>query len=250
MNAPSPMGLEVDIRRKAYPAAAGQQSQPVIQGLQFTARPGEFIAILGPSGCGKTTLLNILAGLDPDFDGSVRLPDRTGGGEPRVGYVFQNMRLLPWRTVMQNVMLPLPDSPDARARAEALLAEMQLGDVHDAYPERLSIGMQRRVALARAFAHRPDMLLMDEPFVSLDEPTAARLRLVLHEIWRAHPTTVLFVTHDSREALQLADRVVILSPRPSAVARIVEPGLPPDMRNDPLQLEARRQELFSDLSVQ
>jgi NitT/TauT family transport system ATP-binding protein len=167
-----------------------------------------------------------------------------GRERPVLGYVFQNPRLLPWRTVYENLALVLDRSADAEARIVPLLEAMDLCRVRDQYPGRLSVGMARRAALARAFVVQPDLLLMDEPFVSLDEPTAQRLRALLLEVWHARPTTVLFVTHNLREAIQLADRLVLLSPPPTRVLADLSIDLPRSRRTDEAAVEAFRAELL------
>jgi len=224
--------LEIDVRSKRYPAVG--QAPPVValNELHFTASVGEFVCIVGPSGCGKTTLLNIIAGLDTDFTGNIVLPATAGRGRPVIGYVFQKPRLLPWRTVEENIRLVLSPAQNRTASVDELLAVMGLIEARHTYPERLSVGMARRVALVRAFAVEPDLLLMDEPFVSLDEETADRLRTLLLDIWSRRPTTVLFVTHDTREAAQLADRVILLTASPGSLRSIVGIDTPrPDRTN-------------------
>jgi ABC-type nitrate/sulfonate/bicarbonate transport system ATPase subunit len=181
---------------------------------------GEFVCLIGPSGCGKTTLLNIVGGLERDFEGQVRHP----AGQ-RIGVVFQTPRLLPWLTVLDNVCL-VSKEPDAVERARTLLDAMELGDVLHAFPGQLSGGMQRRVALARAFIIEPTLLLLDEPFVSLDTPTAERLRAMLVALWSRRRGTVLYVTHDVHEALALADRVCFMSGAPGRVVLDVPVALP------------------------
>jgi NitT/TauT family transport system ATP-binding protein len=224
-------GLDVEVRRKVFAAVGEAPAHLALHDLRLAATIGEFVAVVGPSGAGKTTLLNIVAGLDREFDGSVRLPTAHGPGPPALGYVFQEPRLLPWRTVVENVELPLP--PKERGeRVAQLIAAMGLEKFRDAYPTRLSVGMSRRVGLARAFAVDPDLLLMDEPFVSIDSPTARRLRVLLLEVWAARPTTVLFVTHDLREAIMLADRIVFLSAAPGTAIAEVAVEIPRDGRTD------------------
>jgi ABC-type nitrate/sulfonate/bicarbonate transport system ATPase subunit len=213
--------LRIDIRLKRFPAVGQAPAVTAIRNLRFDARAGEFVCLFGPSGCGKTSSLNIIAGLDRDFDGTVALPRAAGRPRPAIGYVFQTPRLLPWRTVEQNIALVLEPERARSAIVDELLKATGLQEFRHAYPERLSVGMARRVALVRAFAISPDLLLMDEPFVSLDEPTAERLRVLLLEIWQARPTTVLFVTHDTREAIRLADRVIVLTGSPASVQSIV-----------------------------
>lgn len=214
--------LDIDIVRKCYPDRGGH-SHVALADLKLQLRPGEFVCMVGPSGCGKSTLLNVVGGLDHEVEGRVMLdgqPPRDG-----LGFMFQEPRLMPWLTVLDNVLLVAGDDPGAPARARELLQAMELGDVFDAYPGRLSGGMQRRVALARAFVIEPRLLLMDEPFVSLDAPTADRLRAMLVNLWRRCNSTVLFVTHDLREALALGDRVCFMSGAPGRVVLEWSTGL-------------------------
>jgi ABC-type nitrate/sulfonate/bicarbonate transport system ATPase subunit len=224
-------GLEIEVRRKAFPAAGRAAAHVALEQVRFTIGAGELVCLLGPSGCGKTTLLNIVAGLDRDFSGRVAPAEGADGGTARVGYVFQNPRLLPWRTVAENVRLALAPGQTA-GRVEDLLAMMGLAGFADVYPQRLSVGMARRVALARALAVEPDLLLLDEPFVSLDEPTAHRLREALLALRRRRPITVLLVSHDTREALLLADRLILLSPAPGRVVADLPVELPRDSCRD------------------
>jgi len=182
----------------------------VLGDLSITLANGEVAAIVGPSGCGKTTLLRIIVGLDRDFEGSVRLP-----AHGRLGVVFQEPRLLPWRTVEQNVRLAAPDASDAALTA--LFETLGLGEHRRHYPGELSLGLARRVALARAFAVDPELLVLDEPFVSLDAALAERLRAELIELVSRRPVTTLLVTHDIEEATGLADRVFLLSASPARV---------------------------------
>ena len=222
--------LEIDIRRTRYPDRGGQ-AHIALSGLRLDVRDGEFVCVVGPSGCGKSTLLNIVGGLDRDVEGRVTLDGRMP--DEGIGFMFQQPRLMPWLTVLDNVLLVAGKDADAPARARELLQAMELGDVLDAYPGRLSGGMQRRVALARAFVIEPTLLLMDEPFVSLDAPTADRLRAMLTGLWQRCRSTVLFVTHDLREALALADRVCFLSPAPGTVVLDLPIELPrPRSPND------------------
>ena len=209
--------LAIEVREKRFAAVGGAPAHVVLEDLQMRARHGEFVCVIGPSGCGKTTLLNIVAGLDRDYDGRLTLPSVQGRAEPIIGYVFQSPRLLPWRSVRENVELALSPEQAATGIADELLRAAGLGEFRNAYPQRLSLGMSRRVALVRAFAVQPDLMLLDEPFVSLDEPTAQRLRVLLLEMWQVRPTSVLFVSHNLRESIFLADRLVLLSASPGHV---------------------------------
>ncbi len=205
--------LSIDIRRKLFPDRGGR-AHLALSGLRLGAQKGEFVCVVGPSGCGKSTLLNLVGGLDHEVEGAVSF---AGARADDIGFMFQEPRLMPWLSVLDNVLLVAPDGAAARPRAIELLRAMDLGEVLNAHPGRLSGGMQRRVALARAFVNEPALLLMDEPFVSLDAPTATRLRERLVALWQRCRSTVLFVTHDLREALFLADRVCFLSPAPGRV---------------------------------
>lgn len=205
-------GLDVRIDDKRFAGEA------ILQGLEFSADSGEFLALVGPSGAGKSTLLNLIGGLDEDFVGSVcwqdAQPSATQRISPRLGMMFQEPRLMPWLSALDNLRLVQPGrGGDSKARK--LLNEVGLGEALDAWPNQLSGGMQRRVALARAFMVSPRLLLMDEPFVSLDMPTGNRLRASLLALWQRERPLVLFVTHDLREALALADRVLFISHPPA-----------------------------------
>lgn len=237
--------VEIDIRRKAYPARDGRAEHLVIEDLHIELARGEFVCLVGPSGCGKSTLLNIVAGLDPAFDGRITIP--AGHDKPRIGCVFQNPRLLPWRTVRHNIDLAIDATGAEPARVDHLLEIMGLGAWQTQYPERLSVGMCRRVAIVRAFATNPDLLLMDEPFVSLDPPTARRGRRLLQKLWRERPHTVLFVTHDVREAIALADRLVFLQAGPMRVLAETRVDLPDAVRHDAGAVEGFRQRLIDEV---
>ncbi|MGH8476069.1 MAG: ABC transporter ATP-binding protein [Methylococcales bacterium] len=236
-------GIRIDIRSKLFKAEGKAKKKLAIEGLEFSLRSGEFSCVLGPSGCGKTTLLNIVAGLDRDFDGRITIDP--AAKKPLIGYVFQEPRLLPWRTVRQNVEIALQPGR-LHEPVDELLAILGLEPVYHVYPERLSLGMSRRVALARAFAIRPDLLLMDEPFVSLDAPTARKVRNQLANVWNERPHTVIFVTHDIREAIILADRLVFLSHSPARVVSEVSVNLARCDRIREDAIEDFRQKLLSE----
>jgi ABC-type nitrate/sulfonate/bicarbonate transport system ATPase subunit len=280
--------IQININNKTYPTA----TKPSIANLRLSLNSEEFICLVGPSGCGKTTLLNIIAGLDNDYDGDIM--GRTGSlgnrsmrcstsatapcvalppaslqsscihavvpfatlppslavvgqqhTHPKIGYVFQNPRLLPWRTVRENIELAL-DGPQAPEVIDTLLEVMQLTRSQHSYPERLSLGMSRRVSIIRAFAVDPDVLLMDEPFVSLDAPTARQVRELLLKLWQQRPHTVLFVTHDLREAIALADRLIFLSASPMQVVSEIIVPIARSERNNELAIESFRQQLLQN----
>ena len=232
--------MRIRVVGKVFSEVGKAETKHVLGGIDVTIAPGEFAVVFGPSGCGKTTLLNIVAGLDDDFDGTVEFnlgttppaSPRRAGSPPVIGYVFQNPRLLPWKTVAENVRLVVPPSANADERVSSILKAVGLADSCDVYPNRLSVGMARRVALARAFAVQPEILLMDEPFVSLDGAAATHLRTLLLRLLSERPTTVLFVTHDLGEAVSLADRILFLTPPPASVAADIPIPLRRDQRTD------------------
>ena len=231
--------VAVSIARKTYHTERGDLV--TLAGLEFVVPSGQFACLVGPSGCGKTTLLSLIAGLDRNYDGEIDRGDPAAG---RLGMVFQTPRLMPWLSVRENVRLALDPPPHEDGRAEELLREMELGPFLDAYPNRLSGGQQQRVALARAFVNDPDLLLLDEPFQSLDAPTAQRLREVLLALWSRRRPTILFVTHDLREALSLGDRVLFLSAGPARVVLDLPIDLPRPRSLDGAAIDALRRRLL------
>jgi NitT/TauT family transport system ATP-binding protein len=238
--------LTIKVRSKTFPNGVC-----AIQNLAFTVRQSEFVAIVGPSGAGKTTLLNLIAGLDTAMDGDISI----GGGpvpqrQAKIGFLFQEPRLMPWLTVEQNIKLVLRPYAAGRnaehddARLEHLLDLVGLKGFGAMYPGQLSGGMNRRVALLRAFIIEPDLLLMDEPFQSLDVPTANQLRSILIELWQRTSPTVLFVTHDLQEALSLADRIVFVSARPARVVLNYAVPLPRPRALDSAAVRQTQQQLL------
>ena len=207
------MQLEVDIASKKFRNAAGERHD-VLAGINFSLGAGEVGVFVGPSGCGKSTMLRILAGLDHDYQGHVSRP-----ADARIGMVFQEPRLLPWRSVEDNVRLAAPSADEAKL--SALFAVLELSAHRSHFPGELSLGLARRVALARAFAVEPDFLILDEPLASLDDALAARLREEIAILVGSRSVTTLLVTHNLDDAVRLGDRLFLLSPRPARILHVV-----------------------------
>jgi NitT/TauT family transport system ATP-binding protein len=223
--APVPVEIVIDGVSKAFgPVQA-------LVDIHVRVRAGEFLSLIGPSGCGKTTLVKAIAGLVPVDAGRVVVGERVVGGPGReCSVVFQDFALLPWATVQRNVEFGLllrgvPAAPRA-ATARHAIAKVGLAGFEHAYPAQLSGGMQQRVGLARALAVNPQVLLMDEPFASIDEQTRRVFQDDLLGLWSEERKTVVFVTHSMEEAIYLSDRVVVLSPRPGRVHRVLDVPLP------------------------
>lgn len=257
------MDVAVGTRPPAAPARAEQSARPIIEiahldktfitvrnerihalsDISLNVAEREFVTVVGPSGCGKSTLLKILGGLIPATSGSVKLAG-TKVDRPRrdIGIVFQNPVLLPWRTVIDNVMLPAEvqslDKTAARQRARDLLKMVGLDEFETKYPMELSGGMQQRAAISRALVHNPNILLMDEPFGALDAMTREQMNTDLQRICLEAGKTVILITHSIPEAVFLGDRVVVMTSRPGRVARIVDVPFPRprpiDVMGDPL----------------
>jgi len=240
--------LEAHHLSKEYTTYQGTLS--AIEDVSFEVVPGEFLCVVGPSGCGKSTLLRLLAGLLVPDRGQVCLHGQPLTGPARqIGIVFQKANLMPWRTVFDNVLLPLqvlrvwPE--EARQLVAHVLELVDLADRADSYPRELSGGMEQRVAIARALALEPEILLLDEPFGALDALTRERLNLELLRVWEASRKTVVMITHDIREAVFLADWVLVLSQRPGRVAAVVpiplaRPRLPSMMYSKEFNALAQR----------
>jgi NitT/TauT family transport system ATP-binding protein len=188
----------------------------VLEDIHLEISPGSFVALVGPSGSGKSTLLRLIAGLDAPTQGEIRID-----GQASTSFVFQDAHLLPWRSVLDNVALPLElmgvPRKEARRRAQGPLADVELADALDRFPDQLSGGMRMRVSIARALVTDPELLLLDEPFAALDELSRQRLEERLRALWSKRRMTVLFVTHSLAEAVYLAERALVFSHRPARV---------------------------------
>lgn len=222
-------GVRIRAVSKVYRARTG--AVDALRGIDLDVREGEFVAIVGPSGCGKSTLLHIAAGLVEPSHGTVDihgLPARAG--RPDIGIMLQRAVLLPWRTVIANVLMPAViqrrDATESRRRAEDLLQMMGIAEFADKHVWELSGGMRQRASLAQALVTDPAVLLMDEPFSAVDEFTRERLNVEVSRLHAARGRTTLFVTHNIQEAVFLADRVVVMRPRPGEVEEIVTIDLP------------------------
>ena len=235
---PLPGRTKIEIRGIHMAFRTEESDVRVLEDIALDVREGEFVCILGPSGCGKSTLLNIVAGFLPPTSGSVRIDgEEVRGPDPRRIFVFQERGVFPWLTVEGNIGFGLGRLPreERERRIAHYVRLVGLEGFEKAYPHELSGGMKQRVEVARAFAVNPDVLLLDEPFGALDSITRLVMRGELLRIWQAEQKTILFVTHDIEESVQLADRVVVMTARPARIRRIVPIDLP-----HPRDLSSRR----------
>jgi len=221
-----------------------------LQGTSLTIARGEFVAVVGPSGCGKSTLLSMVAGIEGPTQGAILIDDKPlDGPNPRTSVVFQNDYLLPWRNVIDNILLPIEIKrlpvERYRDRAESLLVQVGLGGFGKRFPAELSGGMRQRVAICRAIIQDPGLLLMDEPFGALDALTREQMIMDLQSLWLRLNNTVLFITHGIDEAVFLADRVVVMSPRPGRVDLELDIDLPRPRRWNEIHRDSRFTEAVS-----
>src|ERR1700704_2313693 len=237
--------IEIAGVSKTYRTRDGEV--PSLRPLDFSVDQGEFLVVVGPSGCGKSTLLKLIAGLLPPSDGEIRVQGRVvTRPHSDVGIVFQSPLLLPWRSVFKNVMMPVEVKGLPRAtyaeRARSLLKMVGLEGFEDKYPYQLSGGMQQRASICRALVHDPKIMLMDEPFGALDAMTRERMNVELQRIQRETRKTVLLITHSIPEAVFLADRVLVMTERPGAIAAIYDVPLP-----RPRSLDSMADPAFTEL---
>jgi NitT/TauT family transport system ATP-binding protein len=223
--------LQVESLSKTFDSANDKGQLLALAHISFSVAAGEFLGIVGPSGCGKTTLLQLIAGLVAPTKGQVWLAgNQLTKPHPEISMVFQKPNLMPWRTVLENVLLPLQiqavPMAEAKKQGQEVLALVGLSEFAAAYPKQLSGGMEQRVAVARALIQRPSILLLDEPFGALDALTRERLNLELLRLWQNQHLTAIMVTHNIREAVFLADRVLVLSPRPGTISAEFSINLP------------------------
>jgi ABC-type nitrate/sulfonate/bicarbonate transport system ATPase subunit len=232
--------------------ASDKGALPVIDGVSFTVADGEFVAIVGPSGCGKSTLMNVIAGFEQPDEGSVTVEGKVGGGPSPKGIVIsQAGSVFPWLTVQQNLMFGLNGDGhgDKAALADHYAAMVGLKGFETSYPHELSGGMLKRVELARALVVKPEILYMDEPFSALDALMNLRMRTELLRILAVERHTVLLITHDVEEAIYMADRIMVLSPRPATIQTTFDVSLPHPRRLASPEAQALREAILRELGL-
>ncbi|MBV1688209.1 ABC transporter ATP-binding protein [Novosphingobium sp. G106] len=253
IEASSPLRGELAISDLDKSFVIGGEARPVLENINLTVRPGEFVSIVGASGCGKSTLLRLIVGLDSEYSGEIRLDgERIATTSLDRGIVFQDHRLFPWMTLEQNIELALLNTDTPKSRRAVIVADhiglVGLTGFEKAYPHQLSGGMAQRAAIARALVTEPKVLLLDEPLGALDALTRVHVQNELQRIWLTQRSTMVMVTHDVEEALYLGDRVIVMSPHPGRVRRIVEVDLPhPRDRRSPL-LHRLKDEILAELT--
>ncbi|HEX7856928.1 MAG TPA: ABC transporter ATP-binding protein [Sphingobium sp.] len=244
-------GLTISDLDKSF--MIGGAPRQILENINLTVQPGEFVSIVGASGCGKSTLLRLIVGLDDDYSGDIRLDgERVATTSLDRGIIFQDHRLFPWMTLAENIELALLNTDTPKARRAQIVADhialVNLKGFEKAYPHQLSGGMAQRAAIARALVTEPKLLLLDEPLGALDALTRVHVQNELQRIWMAQKSAMVMVTHDVEEALYLGDRVVVMSPNPGRIRRIVEVDLPhPRARRSPL-LHRLKDEILAELT--
>jgi NitT/TauT family transport system ATP-binding protein len=234
--------LEIQNVCKTY-GADGPGAVRALDGVSLNIREGEFVSVIGPSGCGKSTLFGIIGGLIEEYEGSVRIDGReVSGAHTDVGMVFQEESTFPWRTTLENVAFPLEVGGMAKAEREKAAREyiklVGLEGFENHYPAQLSGGMKQRTAVARTLAYKPRIMLLDEPFGALDEQTRLLLGDKMLEIWAELGQTMLLITHNITEAVQLSNRVVVMSYRPGTIKRVIDIDLPRPRTSEVIATEA------------
>jgi NitT/TauT family transport system ATP-binding protein len=253
-------GVTIENVSKTYEGTADQDDVKALSAVSLDIAPGEFVSVLGPSGCGKSTLLRCVAGLETPSTGTIRVGSTPVHEPPdKLGMVFQRDALLDWRSVLANIMLPVDFRHGRRSdflpRAHELLKTFGLTEFANSFPSQLSGGMRQRASICRALIDDPELLLMDEPFGALDALTREQLNVELQSMWLKSRKTVMFVTHSIAEAIFLADRVVVFTPRPGSIAEILKIETPRPRRLDvrgSAQFTGyvdRIRELFSDMGL-
>lgn len=200
--------LDIKVKSKSF------NNKEILNSININIQEGEFVSLVGPSGCGKTTLLGLISRLDEEFSGEILFNEKSIDFE--IGYMFQDSRLLPWLTVRENLLLVLKDKSKEHL-VEELLKEVELEEYINAYIKELSGGMQRRIALCRAFINQSEIILLDEPFISLDHPSAQELRTIFMKFYKKYKPTVVLVTHDLTEAISLSNRILFFSSKPTKI---------------------------------
>jgi NitT/TauT family transport system ATP-binding protein len=246
-------GARLEIRGVSHAFALEKRSLPVLEDIDFTVEPGEFVALLGPSGCGKSTLLRLAAGLEPPTQGTLLVDGiPITGTDPSRTIMFQDPTLFPWRTVRANAQL----GPEARGtlaanagKIEDALSLVGLAGFAEAYPHQLSGGMAQRASLARALVNEPRLLMLDEPLGKLDSLTRLAMQREIVALWERERFTALLVTHDVEEALLLADRVLVLSDRPARINADIRVTTPRPRRRDDAGLVTLREEILGLLGL-
>ncbi|KHL96307.1 sulfonate ABC transporter ATP-binding protein [Paenibacillus sp. IHB B 3415] len=238
----------LDIQQLDKKFISGNKVVQALHNINLKVNAGELVTVIGPSGCGKSTLLRIVAGLDTDFEGTVKLSgENIAGPGIEKGFVFQEPRLFPWLTVEQNIAADLSlRKPEIREKVDELIELVKLQGFEKSYPKQLSGGMAQRVSIARALLRNPKILLLDEPFGALDAFTRSHMQEALLDIWETNKTTMIFVTHDLDEAVVLANRIVILRPRPGEVRRIVKIDLPFPRKKASTSFQELRYQVLSE----